>query len=649
VSKTIYTTSTYAPVILLSEIKKGGCVMGNAIRTKKLRIGGMTCISCQNKIEKKLRNTAGIEKAEVSYNAGTALVTFDTDIISYQSITGIIENLGYSVIPDQGRERKETGRTVGILMIIASLYLFLEQSGLLNVLVPSQLADKTMGYGMLFLIGLITSVHCVAMCGGINLSQCIPKSGQEELNQGRLAAFRPAFLYNLGRVISYTAVGFLAGGLGAAVTFSNTFQGVLKLAAGIFMVIMGINMLGIFPWLRRLNPRMPKFIAVRIQKQKAKSSSPFFVGLLNGLMPCGPLQAMQIYALSTGNPFSGALSMFLFSIGTVPLMFFLGALSTVLSKKFSSRVMTAGAVLVVVLGLSMFTQGVSLAGISPSAILPGLDGISGNQQESSGQIKIEDGVQVINSTLSPGRYPNIKVQAGIPVKWIIDAPAGSINGCNNRMIIREYGIEYSFHTGENVVEFTPDKTGKIPYSCWMGMIRGSINVTKEGETDGGQQSESQGVLKEYAPQKPVPAGYTIPVDDVVVAQESTDENGKPVQKITLELTSQGFKPAVAVVKAGVDTEWTFIDNRQDMDYGTNLLIPDFTTELYLEKGENTLYFIPDKSFDFSTGDNSFYGYIKVVDDLENVDLDAVKDEVSKFQTMIWPEDTFQGSGGSCCG
>lgn len=623
--------------------------MGNAIRTKKLRIGGMTCVSCQNKIEKKLRNTAGIEKAEVSYNAGTALVTFDTDIISYQSITGIIENLGYSVIPDQGRERKDTGRTVGILMIIASLYLFLEQSGLLNVLVPSQLADKTMGYGMLFLIGLITSVHCVAMCGGINLSQCIPKSGQEELNQGRLAAFRPAFLYNLGRVISYTAVGFLAGGLGAAVTFSNTFQGVLKLAAGIFMVIMGINMLGIFPWLRRLNPRMPKFIAVRIQKQKSKSSSPFFVGLLNGLMPCGPLQAMQIYALSTGNPFSGALSMFLFSIGTVPLMFFLGALSTVLSKKFSSRVMTAGAVLVVVLGLSMFTQGVSLAGINPSAILPGLDGISGNQQESSGQIKIEDGVQVINSTLSPGRYPNIKVQAGIPVKWIIDAPAGSINGCNNRMIIREYGIEYSFHTGENVVEFTPDKTGKIPYSCWMGMIRGSINVTKEGETDGGQQSESQGVLKEYAPQKPVPAGYTIPVDDVVVAEESTDENGKSVQKITLELTSQGFKPAVAVVKAGVDTEWTFIDNRQDMDYGTNLLIPDFTTELYLEKGENTLYFIPDKSFDFSTGDNSFYGYIKVVDDLENVDMDAVKDEVSKFQTMIWPEDTFQGAGGSCCG
>ena len=621
--------------------------MGTATRTKKLRIGGMTCISCQNKIEKKLRNTAGIEKVEVSYSTGTASVTFDTDIISYKSITSIIENLGYSVLEDRQRQGIGTHQTVGILLIIASLYMLLEQSGLLNLLVPSQLADETMGYGMLFVIGLITSVHCVAMCGGINLSQCIPKTG-EEGNQGRFAALRPTFLYNLGRVISYTTVGFLVGGLGAAVTFSNTFQGVLKLIAGIFMVIMGINMLGIFPWLRRLNPRMPKFIAVKIDQKKSKSKSPLIVGLLNGLMPCGPLQAMQIYALSTGNPFSGALSMFLFSMGTVPLMFSLGALSTVLGKKFTSRVMTAGAVLVVVLGLSMFTQGISLSGFQAENFIPGFVSNGAQNEEEAAEIKIEDGVQVINSTLASGRYPNIHVQAGIPVKWVIDAPQGTINGCNNRMIIREYGIEYSFHTGENIVEFTPEKTGKIPYSCWMGMIRGSIYVTEQGAEEG-QETQGEGVLKEYAPEEPVPAGYTIPVEEVAVAEETTDEGGNPIQRITLELTDEGFKPAVAVVKAGVDVEWKLVDYRPDSDYGTDLLVPNFSTLLYLEKGENTLYFAPSESFDFSTGDNAFYGYIKVVDELENVDLDAVKDEVSKFQTMIWPDDTFEGSGGSCCG
>ena len=58
-------------------------------------------------------------------------------------------------------------------------------------------------YGMLFIIGLLTSVHCIAMCGGINLSQSIPRGGK--------ISFVPALRYNLGRVVSYTATGFVLG------------------------------------------------------------------------------------------------------------------------------------------------------------------------------------------------------------------------------------------------------------------------------------------------------------------------------------------------------------------------------------------------------------------------------------------------------
>ncbi|MDR2022784.1 MAG: sulfite exporter TauE/SafE family protein [Hungatella sp.] len=625
--------------------------MGSAVRTKKIRIGGMTCISCQNKIEKKLRNTAGIEKAEVSYSAGTAVITFDTDIISYKSIVGIIEGLDYEVLTEHEQHKPDTSRAIGILIIIASLYMLIQQFGLLNLLSPSQLADEKMGYGMLFIIGLVTSVHCVAMCGGINLSQCIPRSEEAVSEKSRFSTFRPTFLYNLGRVISYTTVGFLVGALGSVVTFSNTLQGVLKLAAGVFMVIMGINMLGIFPWLRRLNPRMPPIFARKIDKEKSKNSSPLIVGLLNGLMPCGPLQAMQIYALSTGNPFSGALSMFLFSLGTVPLMFGLGALSSALGKKFTSKVMTVGAVLVVVLGMSMFSQGLSLSGFQAPDLFSsgGNNAYAAGGQEKKDDIKIEDGVQIINSTLSPGRYPNINVQKGIPVKWIIDAPQGSINGCNNRMIIRDLGIEYSFKTGENVIEFTPEKTGKISYSCWMGMIRGSIYVSEEGDAKNSTGSDGEGVLKEYAPEEPVAAGYTIPTDEIAIAEDGVDEYGNGIQRITMELTDDGFKPAAAVVKSGVDVEWNIIDNTSGDTYGTLLLVPDFATQLPLEEGENKLYFTPAGSFDFSTGDNAFYGYIKVVDDLNNLDMDAIKKEIGSFKTLIWPEDTFQGAGGSCCG
>jgi hypothetical protein len=183
---------------------------------------------------------------------------------------------------------------------------------------------------------------------------------------------------------------------------------------------------------------------------------------------------MQIYALSTGNPFAGALSMFLFSAGTVPLMFGLGAVTSVLGKKFAQKVMTVGAVLVAVLGLSMISQGLGLAGFS-SVSLGGTPGSVGGAQDASGN-PLEDGFQIINSRLSIRGYPAITVQAGTPVKWVIDAPQGSITGCNNRMFINEYGIEHAFQYGENVIEFIPDKTGTFQYTCWMGMIRSTITV-----------------------------------------------------------------------------------------------------------------------------------------------------------------------------
>lgn len=611
--------------------------MGTGKKTKKLRISGMTCVSCQNKIEGKLRNTAGVTAATVSYSAGTADVTYDTDIISFKNIIDAIEKLDYKVLTENEHSPSNLSRTAGFLLLIASLYWLLEQFGILNLLAPSQLADTRMGYGMIFIIGLVTSVHCVAMCGGINLSQCIPR-GEAGGEQSRAAAFIPTFLYNLGRVISYTVIGFLLGLIGmliggdTSVGLPTMLQGILKLVAGVFMVIMGINMLGLFPWLQRFTPRMPQIFAHKVNQEKSRSHSPLIVGLLNGLMPCGPLQSMQIVALASGNPFAGALAMFLFSLGTVPLMFGLGSIVSALGKKFTSKVMTVGAVLVVVLGLAMLSQGFSLSGFSLPTLRP-------NSQTQTPGIandgaKLEDGVQIINSTLAPGRYPNITVQAGIPVKWVIDAPEGSINGCNNRMLIREYGIEHSFKTGENIIEFTPTKSGTFQYSCWMGMIRANITVTEKGAP-----APIVDITNE-----PKPAGVTIPTNEVAVAKETTDKYGNKIQEITMTLTDKGFSPAIAVVQAGLDVKWNIVTSAENV-----LLVPTYTAQLNLPEGESSLYFPPNADFDFSTGDNAFYGYIKVVDDIATADLEAIKEEVSKFKPMIWPPETFvTPSGGQSC-
>lgn len=440
--------------------------MGIAEKKMKLQIKGMTCVNCQKRIQKKLNRTAGVNRADVSFSTGDAEVIYDADIVEPGDVIKVIEELGYEAAADISPADR-TKRAVGLLAAAAALYIVIQQFGILNLLVPEQLADAKMGYGMLFLIGLMTSVHCVAMCGGINLSQSISRDDGKTI--------WPALYYNLGRVISYTVIGFIVGMLGSAITFTATAQGMLKLAAGLIMMMMGIRMLDIFPFLRKVCLPMPKVLSGRAYQRKVQHSGPFGVGLLNGLMPCGPLQAMQIYALSTGSPWMGALSMLIFSLGTVPLMFTLGAVSSLLkSRGFGRRVMTAGAVLVVVLGLAMVSQGWNLTGAGPTVATA-----AKTDQYDDLNAASEEMVQVINSTLSQRGYPAITVEPGRPVKWVIDAPNGTINGCNYRFFVKEYDIDHTFEAGENIIEFTPEQEGTFRYTCWMGMIQGTITVTSE--------------------------------------------------------------------------------------------------------------------------------------------------------------------------
>ena len=148
----------------------------------------------------------------------------------------------------------------------------------------------------------------------------------------------------------------------------------------------------------------------------------------------------------------------------------------------------------------MFSQGTALAGISEgpenyqNTANPQNTGTSEDQGTSTDttdssnaadktpQDENANNIQVIYSTLQRGRYPDIKVQTGVPIKWIINAPKGSLNGCNYRMLLRSFGIEHTLSEGENVIEFTPSKSGTFQYTCWMGMIRGNITVTDTLET-----------------------------------------------------------------------------------------------------------------------------------------------------------------------
>lgn len=430
-----------------------------------LKISGMYCVQCEQRIKSALQNIQGIHNINVSYRKAKA--EFESEgSVSYDSIVKAIEEEGYKVEGLANNSFSVKG--IVSLAAIIILYAVLQYTGLLNKLAPSQLARSGMGYVALFMIGVLTSVHCIAMCGGISLSQSIPDP------KGKHSIVRP-LLYNLGRVVSYTAIGavigtagYFAGGSGSS--FPLTLQGIIKIIAGVVLLIMGLRLVGAFSWLQRLSVPLPKRLVRTVGKASVRTKAPFIIGLLNGFMPCGPLQAMWLIALATGSPIKGGLSMLLFSLGTLPLMLGLGSIVAALGKKFAHAVQSVGAVVVAVMGLALLTQGGVLSGVLPTALIS-----AGSAKDTSVNI---GGVQIVESELTPGKYPEITVQAGVPVRWNIHAEESSINGCNYMIVCKDLGLEYEFHEGNNIIEFTPESKGNISYSCWMGMIYGNIHVTE---------------------------------------------------------------------------------------------------------------------------------------------------------------------------
>ncbi len=97
-----------------------------------------------------------------------------------------------------------------------------------------------MGYGLLFVVGLLTGFHCISMCGGFVLSYTAKNA------QNNKSSYLDHFWYGSGKVISYTIIGAIFGLIGSIIAFTPLMRGIIGVLAGLFLVIFGINMLDIF-------------------------------------------------------------------------------------------------------------------------------------------------------------------------------------------------------------------------------------------------------------------------------------------------------------------------------------------------------------------------------------------------------------------
>ena len=334
---------------------------------------------------------------------------------------------------------------VALSLALVAVLLYLALAGSARLPEPGSSASLL----AIFAVGLFTGFHCVGMCGGFCAAAAKTKQG--------------VAVYLGAKTFSYVAIGVLLGALGSVVAISTEVRAALAVFAGIFMVVYALNVLGV-GFARKMYGMLPRLPV------GGGHSGPAVAGLLNGFMPCGPLQAMQVYALSTASPVQGGLVMLVFALGTLPVMGGFGFIASMLDRTAKASVFRASAVLVLVLGLLLLMNGASsfaFSAPSPAAAPSPTPEIT---------IQPTGDVQVVRSELYGYGYApsTLNVTAGKPVRWIIDVK--ELTGCNSVVKIPSHGIQRQLHYGENIIELPAMERGTVEYGCGMWMLRGSIIV-----------------------------------------------------------------------------------------------------------------------------------------------------------------------------
>lgn len=187
-------------------------------------------------------------------------------------------------------------------------------------------------------LGFLGSLgHCIGMCGGFIVTYT---SSKIDPHQSKAAQSLYHFLYNSGRISSYTLMGALFGAFGALWEATPMMRGILFGFAGIVMIIMGLSLAGKLRFLTKIEYGLTekawyKRLFIKLITSTNKRSF-YFLGMLNGFFPCGLVYVALVFAMNAGSTLGGAFVMLLFGLATIPALFTFGFFVGML-KQFNFR------------------------------------------------------------------------------------------------------------------------------------------------------------------------------------------------------------------------------------------------------------------------------------------------------------------------
>lgn len=574
------------------------------IEKESISISGMHCKSCEMRIEDQFMRQEGVIKAIADFKTGTLNLVYAKGYsLKQTNKLKLVEELGYSIGKNEKKlsiisKNPKDYQDLGIaLVILLGLYAIISGLGI-GDLAPST-SSKSFSLPIIILIGLTAGFStCMALVGGLVLG-ISAKMSEAHPNATPSEKFRPHLFFCSGRILSYILLGGVLGLVGSVFQFSSFSLGLLTIVIGVVMLVMGIQLLDIFPWANRLKLTLPKSISRKFGSSSAKKYShgnAMVLGALTFFLPCGFTQAMQVYAIGTGNFVDGALTMGAFVIGTIPGLLGIGGLTSVVKGTLARRFFKLAGLVVVCFAVFNISNGMGLSGLS----LPG-----SNETRTSlvdPNVTIENGVQVVRmKEVEDGYVPRtFAIRSDLPVKWVIDAEAPM--SCAASLTVPKYGIRKTLNAGENVIEFIPTGTGLIKFTCSMGMHTGSFTVL-----DPSGKIFSEEIVQNASEEE---------TDETTPEYSVAKVNGA-VQHVESVVTDEGYQPII--VQKGIPVEWTIRADSAVLNACNNKIkIPSLDIEQELKAGPTIIRFKAPESgnLEFTCWMNMIKSTIRIVDTID---------------------------------
>jgi sulfite exporter TauE/SafE/copper chaperone CopZ len=326
------------------------------MKTYTFHVSGTHCASCKIFIEDTLNEQGSVRNTRVNLKRETVEIETDSDQSPEElarTLTYKIKPNGYALSVEKSIKEKQGSdviwKAVPIGLAFLALFFLLQKSGILNLGIGGQTTPTTS-----FIIGLIASVSsCLAIVGGLVLSL------SAKISQDNVSDTKTFILFHTGRLVSFAVLGGVLGLVGSAIGINFTFTAILGILASVVMLLLGLNLVGVFA---KNKVALPSGIFNFFRKIEHKTLTPLIIGFATFFLPCGFTQSMQVSALGSGSFMSGLLIMLAFALGTLPMLVLLsfGSASSAHGKHAPLFFKSAG---VVVIGLGLFALLAGLAGL----------------------------------------------------------------------------------------------------------------------------------------------------------------------------------------------------------------------------------------------------------------------------------------------